>query len=224
MNKKIRDANVWKLRKEFAVVVLRDTSYASLACNIWSVTTAGRQNTLCAGQATPKASHCGGQAMIEFTIALVAILAVIAGTLLLNKMEWTHTRTMTAARATAGALALDIVYQGALDAKFISDWDPGADKVRYTHDDEAILDGTAISLVDNIIANAGLDAVSPLPPNAITRLQTSPTPLNEFYLVKGGENMAVDLTAIPAVRHLISGEPSITVESEAWLTWTEGIY
>lgn len=176
------------------------------------------------GQATPKASHCGGQAMIEFTIALVAIMAVIIGTLLLNRMEWAHTRTMTTARATAGALALDLIYQSSLDAKFISDWEAGADNIHYTPDDEPDLDGTAISLVGDIIANAGLDNVSSLPTNTITRLQSSPAPLNEFYLVKGNESMAVDLSAIPAVRHLISGEPSISVESEAWLVWTGGIY
>lgn len=162
--------------------------------------------------------------MIEFTIALVAVMAVMIGAILLNRMEWAHTRTITAARAMAGALALDLVYQGALDAKFISDWDTGADDIRYTPDDEPELDGTAISLVGNITAQAGMDEIFPLPTNAISRLQSAPTPLNEFYLVKGSESMAVDLSVIPAVRHLLSGEPSVSVESEVWLVWTGGIY
>jgi hypothetical protein len=206
MNKKIRDSEVWKLRKELAVVVLRDTKCASLAE---------------LGQA--RDTFCTGQAMIEFTIALVAIMAVIIGTILLNRMEWAHTRTMTKARETAGALALDSIYHGPIDAQFISDWEVGADNIRYTHDDEPDLDGTAISLVGNIVANAGLDSIA-APTNAITRLQSSPTPLNEFYLVKGSESMAVDLSVIPGVSRLISGEPSISVESEAWLVWTGGIY
>jgi len=176
------------------------------------------------GQAAPKVTHCGGQAMIEFTIALVAIMVIIIGTILLNKMEWVHTQTMTTARATAGALALGQVYQGSLDAKFISDWEAGADNIRYTHDDEPDLDGTAVALVGGIAANAGPAGFSSLPTNAITKLQSSPTPINEFYLVKGHESRAVDLSAIPAVSRLISGEPAISVESEAWLTWTGGIY
>lgn len=162
--------------------------------------------------------------MIEFTIALVAIMAVIIGAILLNRIERAHTHTMITARATAGALALDLIYQSSLDAKFISDWETGGDNILYTHDDEPDLDGTAISLVGNITANAGLTEISSLPTNAITRLQSAPTPINEFYLVKGNESMAVDLSVIPGISRLISGEPSVSVESDVWLVWTGGIY
>lgn len=162
--------------------------------------------------------------MIEFTIALVAIMAVIIGTIMLNRMEWAQTHTMTTARATAGALALDLIYQSSLDANFIADWEPGPDNIRYTQDDEPVPDGTAMALAGDIVANAGLGEVASLPTNAITRLQSSPTPINEFYLVKGSESMAVDLSVIPAVRQLISDEPTISVKSEAWLAWTGGIY
>lgn len=199
MNKKTRDSEVWKIRKELAIVVLRDTKYALRDTS-------------------------SGQAMIEFTIALVAIMAILAGTILINRMDWAHINTMTTARATAGALALGQVYQGSLDAKFISDWEAGADNIRYTHDDEPYLDGAAVALVGGIADKAGPAGFSSLPTNAITRLQASPTPINEFYLVKGHESMAVDLSAIPAVSRLISGAPAISVESEAWLTWTGGIY
>ena len=161
--------------------------------------------------------------MIEFTIALVAIMAVVVGTILLNRLERAHTSTMTKARETAGSRALDLIYLGPIDAQFISDWQAGADNIGYTHDDEPIPDGTAISLAGNIIANSGLDRITP-PPNAISRLQSSPDLLDEFYLVKGSESMAVDLSAIPGIGRLISGEPVISVESKAWLAWTGGIY
>lgn len=197
MNKKIRDSDVWKLKRELAVVALRTAKYASRDTS-------------------------SGQAMIEFTIALVAIMAVIAGTILLNKLEWAHIYTMTKARGTAGALALDLIYRGPINAQFISDWQAGADNVGYTHDDEPISDGTAISLIGDITANSGLAGIA-APPNAISRLQSFPD-ISEFYLVKGSESMAVDLSAIPGVGRLISGEPVVSVESEAWLAWTGGIY
>lgn len=164
-----------------------------------------------------------GQAMIEFTIALVAIMAVAVGMILLGRMELAHTRTMTKARATAGALALDpLIYQSPLDAKFISDWQAGADNIGYTHDDEPIPDGTALSLVGDIYTKSGLAGI-PAPPNAISRLQSFPD-ISQFYLVEGRESMAIDLSAIPGVGRLISGEPVISVESKVWLTWTGGIY
>lgn len=160
--------------------------------------------------------------MIEFTIALVAIMAVVVGTILLGRMELTHTRTMTKARETAGALALDLIYRGPIDARFISDWQAGADNIAYTHDDEPIPDGTAITLVGDVAANAGLRGIT-APPNAISRLQSFPD-ISGFYLVKGSESESINLSAIPGVGRLISGEPVVSVKSEAWLVWTGGIY
>lgn len=170
-------------------------------------------------------SSPSGQALIEFTVALVAIMVVVVGTLLLNKIELAHTWTMTSARATAGELALGLIYRGSIDARFIADWQPGADNIRYTHDDEADLDAAAITLVGDITANAGLDDIpSSLATNAITRLSSSPTPLSEFYLVKGSESKAIALGDIPGFCHLISSEQTLSVESEAYLVWAEGIY
>jgi len=164
----------------------------------------------------------GGQAMIEFTIALVAIMAVAVGTILLGRMELAHTRTMAKARETAGAHALDLNYLGPIDARFISDWQAGADNIGYTHDDEPIPDGTAISLLGDITANADLDTITP-PPNAISRLQAFPD-ISGVYLVKGSENESVSLSAMPGARRLFSGEPAVSIKSEAWLVWTGGIY
>ena len=174
------------------------------------------------GQAAPKTTYCGGQAMIEFTIALVAIMAVVAGTILLGRMEQAHTHTMTIARATAGSLALDLIYLGPINAQFISDWQAGADNIGYTHDDEPIPDGTAISLVGDVTAHSGLDGIA-APPNAISRLQSFPD-ISQYYLVKGSDSALIDLSAIPGVGRLISGEPVISVQSDAWLVWTGGIY
>lgn len=200
MNKNIRDSEIWKPRKELAAVVLRNTKYAS------------------------RDTFCAGQAMIEFTIALVAIMAVVVGTILLGRMELAHTRTMTKARATAGALALDpIIYQSPLDAQFISDWQAGPDNIGYTHDDEPISDGTALTLVRDIAAHAGLDSIA-APPNAIARLQSAPDLISEFYLVKGSANESISLSAIPGIGRLVSGEPVVSVESAAGLVWTGGIY
>ncbi len=161
--------------------------------------------------------------MIEFTIALVAIMAVIVGMVLLNRMEWAHIHTMTKARETAGTRALNPLYLGPLGARFISDWQAGADNVGYTHDDLPIPDGTAPTLVAGITTNSGLGSIT-APPNSISRLQMSPDQLSELYLVNGIESMPVDLSAIPGSGRLISGEPVISVESAAWLVWAGGIY
>lgn len=162
--------------------------------------------------------------MIEFTIAVVAVLAVAAGLLLLNRLALARTNTMLTARGQAGALALSALYQGTLDSDFIADWQTGPDGATYTADDQPLSDLSALTLVDALVANAGQMPPGPLATNALARLSASPDPINEFYLVKGRESLSVDLTDIPAIGNLISGEPEIAVESEAWLPWSEGIY
>jgi hypothetical protein len=166
-------------------------------------------------------SDCG-QAMVEFTVALVAILAVAVGTILLNKMELAHISSMADARATAGAQALDVIYYVPMGAQFIADWEAGADDTAYTSDDEPIPDGTAIAMIGNITANADLDTIT-APTNAISRLRSLPD-IGEFYLVKGSESSEIVLHSIPGVQRLFSREHAITVGSDAWLVWTGGIY
>lgn len=161
--------------------------------------------------------------MIEFTVALIAILAVVVGMLMLNRIETAHTGTMLQSRADAGALALDVIYRGSVDAQFISDWDPAGDDIRYTHDDEAGMDPNAASQIATLVADADFATVENLPMNALVRIGSSPSPI-ELFMVEGSQETTVDLADIPAVEHLFTGAPNITVKSEAWLTWTEGIY
>ena len=167
-------------------------------------------------------SSCTGQAMVEFTVALVAILAVAIGAILLNRMQLARIASMAQARAEAGAMAMDSVYHIPMGAQFISDWEPGADAARYTGDDEPLPDGTAIAMIDNITATADLDAFA-APTNAITRLQSS-VDIGDFYLVQGSDSEEIALHEIPGVMRLFTREHSVSVESEAWLVWSGGIY
>lgn len=179
------------------------------------------------------AKSCSGQALVEFTVALVAIIAIVVGTIVLARIEQMHTATMLKAREKAGALALDVMYLGALDARFISDWQVGNDNITYTPDDTVTPDGTALGTIRDIFANSGLGSISPppeeasrlvTPPNGVSRLAASANPIMEFYLVKGNERQSIDLSCVPAFNRLITTEPVINVESEAWLTWARGLY
>ncbi|MFA7159133.1 MAG: hypothetical protein WC299_07485 [Kiritimatiellia bacterium] len=160
--------------------------------------------------------------MVEFTVALVAILAVAIGSILLNRMQLARIASMAQARAEAGAMAMDSVYHIPMGAQFISDWEPGADAARYTGDDEPLPDGTAIAMIDNMTATADLNAFA-APTNAITRLQSS-VDIGDFYLVQGSDSEEIALHEIPGVMRLFTREHSVSVESEAWLVWSGGIY
>ena len=177
-----------------------------------------------AGQALPKAAHCGGQAMVEFTIAIVAIMAVVAGIVALNRLTFSHTNSMTAARAAAGELALSPVYWSSGDASFIGDWQTGADERRYTRDDEPMADFSSALLAHTIAGYSAPAGFETLPTNAVTRVLDSAVPIQEFYLVAGENEVAAHLGDIPAVSALFTREPTITVGSRVYLAWAEGIY
>jgi hypothetical protein len=161
---------------------------------------------------------------VEFTVALVAAIAIAAGLLMLNRIELSRINTIIKARTEAGELALSPLYAGSLDARFILDWEPGADEARYTQDDQASQDYLSPPLIETIVDNSGINDIDALPTNIFYRLALNPNPITEFYLVKGSESMSVDLSDIPAVRNMLTREPVIPLKSEAWLTWTEGIY
>lgn len=169
-------------------------------------------------------SHCRGQALIEFTVAIAAIMSVVIGLMLLNRIESASLDTITAARGKAGDLCLSLIYQGAPDAQFISDWQAGPDDAGYTHDDEAKPDLLAPALIDTIAGNAEMGGPASLATNAVSRLDSAPDPISEFYLVKGSESREINLSDIPAARSLFTREETFRLESDVWLTWTEGIY
>ena len=75
-----------------------------------------------------------GQAMIEFTVALVAIMVLFAGLIQFSYLGFIHSRTMNNARSEAGNLALlDIPTFSGPD--YIYDRTVGGDGFRYTRDD-----------------------------------------------------------------------------------------
>ena len=166
-------------------------------------------------------THESGQALILVVVVLVVLfgfmaLAIDVGSLYANRRKMQNA-------ADAGALALNLIYSGSVDAQFISDWDPAGDSIRYTHDDEPVIDLNAIPLIQKIIPRDIFYGIENLT-NALVNISSSPSPINELFLVEGSQEMTVDLADLPAVEHLFTGAACVTVKSEAWLTWTEGIY
>ena len=162
-----------------------------------------------------------GQAMVEFMIGLVVMLVLLAGLIQIGQLTHAHTRTMIAARAQAGQLAMA---DGRPDsaALLISDWVPGHDLRRHTHDDMALATSNAAALPGELVGQAHLERVPDAPVNALSTLRDSPNPAGDFFLVKGEASESVPI--LPIIRRLVYAHSTLEVESEAWLVRTEGIY
>lgn len=158
-----------------------------------------------------------GQAMVEFMVGLVVALVLLAGLIQIGKMAHIHTRTMITARAQAGQLALAANFQSEI-SPLISDWSPGPDQRRYTRDDVVLSSTNTSTLPVTIGGSAQLDSVS----NGATMRTEIYNTTGGFFLVKGEASESVPILSI--IQRLVYPHPTLEVESDAWLVWTEGIY
>ena len=124
--------------------------------------------------------------MVEFMVGMVVVLVLLAGLIQIGQMAHAHTRTMIAARAQAGQLAM-------------------ADR-----------------LSGEPIGQAHLNLVPDAPVNALATLAASTNLAGDFFLVKG--EASSNVLILPIIQRLVYAHPTLEVESDAWLVWTEGIY
>ena len=170
-----------------------------------------------------------GQAIVEFIVGLVAVLALLAGLIQVASLTATHTDTMIQARRLAGeesqrqlGLGEDLV----TDPDYIRDWREGPDNKKHTRDDESTaadpdrLDETILSR--SVPDDSGWEIMSRTPHNRIRRLHSLENPVTLFGLVHGHD--AKPVTLIPAARHLFYDAETVNVECDVWMTWNHGIY
>jgi len=164
-----------------------------------------------------------GQALIELTIALVAILAILGALLQVGVLSRVHLSVMDEARANAGRMAIGDIYQSvAPSAQMIREWDIGPDGRRYSRDDRAVA-GDGAFLRQTILPVARPDELHRhIPNNRVFSLHYNEPVAEEFQFVRGtASSRSVEL--IPVVRTLLYRADSIRLDAEAVSVWTRGI-
>lgn len=164
-----------------------------------------------------------GQALIEMTVALVAILAILAALLQIGLLSRIHLDTIDEARGNAAQYAIGDTYQSMMpSAKLIQGWSEGDDGRRYSRDDASTL-GSGAYLRQSVVSVAHPDQLQSLVPgNRFYRLQQNEPIIDEFDFVRGtAESRPVPL--LPVVRHLLYNAESIRLEAESVTVWTKGI-
>lgn len=169
-----------------------------------------------------------GQAIIEFCVCLVAVIALVAVAYEMVFMLKAQTETMIDARAQAAELAIgDLAILP--PSEYMKDWEEGKkDSIRYTADDEVVpvrdIAPFYYNIVDRSVADDAEWNILTDHANYLSDLHNSRiNPTLFFGMVKGESSRSVDL--ISAFQKLIyTNEPQITIKSEVWATWTKGIY
>lgn len=166
-------------------------------------------------------SFSPGQALVEFVVALVCILALFAGLVQIGLLTAARTRTMIDARQEAGQNALMSQLIGSAPA-YIEDWQPGPDTRTYSADDSHSTANATDFSSHLVIYGHPDDLQAWVPANSISPLYQDPSPVSMFGLVSGSASEIVEL--LPAVTHLLYAADEIKIHSEVWLGWSQGIY
>jgi len=169
-----------------------------------------------------------GQALVEFTVAMISILVLTAGLLQMSTLAAKRAEVMVNARRDAALRAsadmgndVDVIS----DAEYIRDWYPGSDNAQYTYDD-VLTHGDQIAFEMTLVDKSAPDTTGwetiTKTQSRIGRLRATPQPVTCFGLVKGSDRKNVEI--IPAVRDLLYKADSLTVRADVYMTWRKGIY
>jgi hypothetical protein len=164
-----------------------------------------------------------GQALLELTVALVAIMVIVAGLIQIGRLGMAHLDTIHEARSLAAQYSMSDVYQTMLPpAQWIQEWHEGPDGRRFSRDDVPTI-GSSHALRQFVLPVAHpAELRQQVPTNRVSRLQYAQEPIEEFDFVRAtARSRPVPL--LPVARHLIYRADSIRIESEAVLTWTKNI-
>ena len=162
-----------------------------------------------------------GAAMLEFVIALVPILLVVAGLLQIGTLSDRWVRTYNEARGEAAALALSDTF-ASTSVPLVSSVEAGDDGSSYSADDERQLGATTF-LREGILPFARPEALFALvPANPVSAAALSDPLADRLRLVRGSAR-SDPVPLLPVVRHLLYQADSIRIENDATLTWAKGL-
>ncbi len=162
-------------------------------------------------------------------MAIVLLLLIVTGLLHVNRMARTSLFLQSVLRGAAGTSAMR---EGALaaGADYISDWEAGADGLRYTADDRPIrasgnLSSTILSLTSHSVSSADdwqYVADNTRLPSSMIRLHNTPMMSTAIEMTHEKQRLHVPVESV--IRQLVYDKAEIPIEEEVWMPLMGGMY
>jgi hypothetical protein len=167
-----------------------------------------------------------GQAAIEFIVCIILLLLIITGMIHVATMGRASIYIHAAIRGRAGERAMGGLVGSS--PRNISDWNPGADGVRYTADDVPAHGGAA-----NIASDlTGYSVATPDDWSAVRRVHESLRPASAVRLhdtdmpflrfAHGEDTIKIEISSV--IRQLVYDKETVTVKEEVWMPMMGGLY
>jgi len=159
--------------------------------------------------------------MVEFVVALVCILVLVAGIIQIAVLGFKQSKLMSEARREAGQKAM-LEASSFAGPQFISACTVGPDETAYSLDDGKT-EGDVSELTVGVASHAKPDDLNDFcPDNPVSTLAGSSFPQFLFGLVDSEKTERVEL--IPIIRELVYGKDAVELKGSVWMTWTKGLY
>ncbi len=170
-----------------------------------------------------------GQAAIEFIVGILLFMLLVAGIVHINRMARTSLFLHAVLRGDAGERAMA---GGALSVTpaYISDWEAGADSIRYTADDQPIRNSLIPSIIINQLTRHSVKqsgdwmfvAIDSRLPVSMIHLNTSPLPVTTLGFVHAEETLHVPVDTV--LRQLVYDKDEVAIKEEVWMPLMGGLY
>ena len=164
-----------------------------------------------------------GQALVELTVALIAVLVLVAGLLQIAALSRAHLDAIDVARERAGMRALGgLIGAESPPMHYLRNWSFGPDGRAYTRDDVP-LRGHPDLVRQGVLRHARPGALGlRLPGNAVSLAMTDEPLVHHFGLV-GVRETSEPVPLLSTVQRMIYRADEITFEPVVWSVQLEGL-
>lgn len=173
--------------------------------------------------ATKISSRKSGQAMVEFCIGLIGMLAVIAGIFQLGRMGLGRTSARVEATAMASAASMTDETDIRPVRSYIDHMNEGVDQRSFSVDDTAQTGDPDAVYLQILRPNQPAVLGGYAPGNTLAGLSGSLDMMVNTGLVQG-TGVEPNIPVMPIVRRLFFDQDSVTIDIRAWSVRTGGLY
>jgi len=167
--------------------------------------------------------HKRGQALVEFCIGLIGMLAVVAGVFQLGRMGLGRTSARVEATAMASLASMSEEADVRPVRLYIQENTPGPSGRSYSIDDVAVT-RDPYAVVSQIVRPQQLQPYRAASEgNPLTQMSDSLEMMTQTGLVQG-TGVSPNIPVMPIVRRLFFDEDRVTIEVRAWSVRTGGLY